>query len=156
MRQVTIYTDGCCLRNPGGAGGVAALVIIGSEHHELSEGFSSTTNNRMEMLAVALALEALAHPSEVRLFSDSTIVVNGVNQGAPHLRGKKQTAKPNHDLWQRIRLAMKGHAVKAEWVRGHVGHEHNERCDWLAGAAARNGPFQEDAGYRPLAQPSLF
>jgi ribonuclease HI len=149
--QVTIYTDGACLRNPGGAGGCAAVLMFGAVRKEISAGFRSTTNNRMEMMAVLMALQSLKRPCDVTLFSDSEIIVGGVNKGAPSFRFTKSGAqgklRPNADLWERIRTTMVPHTVRAIWVRGHTGNAENERCDRLADTAARGCDLAEDSGY---------
>lgn len=145
--QVTVYTDGAARGNPEGPGGYGAVLEYrdsrGILHvKELSAGFRRTTNNRMEMMAVIAALEALNRPCQVELYSDSQYVVNAFNQHwisgwikKGWKRGKNEPVK-NVDLWQRMLEAMKPHTVTFHWVKGHNGHEQNERCDTLATTAA--------------------
>lgn len=145
--KVTVYTDGAARGNPEGPGGYGAVLEYidtkGILHvRELSEGFRRTTNNRMEMMAVIAALEALNRPCRVDLYSDSQYVVNAFNQHwiqgwikKGWKRGKNEPVK-NVDLWQRMLAAMKPHQVTFHWVKGHNGHEQNERCDTLATSAA--------------------
>lgn len=155
--QVTIYTDGAARGNPGpgGYGAVLNYVDPAGQLHvkELSQGYELTTNNRMELLAVIVALEALNRPCEVELYSDSQYVVNAFNQhwveGWIRRGWKNANKKPvaNVDLWQRLLVAKKPHAVNFHWVRGHAGNAQNERCDELATRAA-DGPGRiVDEGY---------
>lgn len=144
--KVTIYTDGSSKGNPGPGGYGAVLLYTDSKgvthRRELSEGFRRTTNNRMEIMGVAAALEALKFGCEVEVHSDSQYVVNAVNKG--WIRGwqrngwKTAAKKPvkNPDLWRRLTAAMEPHDVTFVWVKGHAGHELNERCDELATSAA--------------------
>lgn len=144
--KVTIYTDGSSKGNPGPGGYGAVLLYTDSKgvthRRELSEGFRHTTNNRMEIMGVAAALEALKFGCEVEVHSDSQYVVNAVNKG--WIRGwqrngwKTAAKKPvkNPDLWRRLATAMEPHDVTFVWVKGHAGHELNERCDELATSAA--------------------
>lgn len=155
--QVTIYTDGAARGNPGpgGYGAVLNYVDPAGQLHvkELSQGYERTTNNRMELLAVIVALEALNRPCEVELYSDSQYVVNAFNQHWVEgwlRRGWKNSKKEpvaNVDLWQRLLVAKEPHAVSFHWVRGHAGNAQNERCDQLATQAA-DGPGRiVDEGY---------
>ncbi|ABZ85337.1 ribonuclease h [Heliomicrobium modesticaldum Ice1] len=140
-KEVTIYTDGACLGNPG-PGGYGAVLIYGEHRKELSEGFRDTTNNRMEMLAAIKALEALKEPCQVVLYSDSRYLVDAVTQGWARrwkangwMRNKKDPAL-NVDLWERLLQLLERHQVEFRWVKGHAGNPENERCDKLATAAA--------------------
>lgn len=155
--QVTIYTDGAARGNPGpgGYGAVLNYVDPAGQLHvkELSQGYERTTNNRMELLAVIVALEALNRPCEVELYSDSQYVVNAFNQHWVESwlrRGWKNAKKEpvaNVDLWQRLLAAKEPHEVNFHWVRGHAGNAQNERCDELATQAA-DGPGRiVDEGY---------
>lgn len=155
--QVTIYTDGAARGNPGpgGYGAVLNYVDPAGQLHvkELSQGYELTTNNRMELLAVIVALEALNRPCEVELYSDSQYVVNAFNQhwveGWIRRGWKNANKKPvaNVDLWQRLLAAKEPHEVNFHWVRGHAGNAQNERCDELATQAA-DGPGRiVDEGY---------
>jgi ribonuclease HI len=140
-KHVHIYTDGACSGNPG-PGGWAAILQYGKVEKEMSGGELDTTNNRMEMMAAISALEALKGACEVDLYTDSTYVQKGITEW---LKGWKargwKTAdnKPvkNSDLWQRLEEAASRHRVRWHWVRGHDGHEMNERVDKLAVAAAK-------------------
>ena len=146
-----VYTDGACSGNPG-PGGYGAILVYGGREKELSEGFAETTNNRMELLAVIVALEALKEPCSVTVTSDSKYVVDALTKGwldSWISRGwRKADGKPalNAELWQRLTVQLERHEVKFEWVKGHAGHPYNERCDRLAVAAierikAENGIF---------------
>ena len=142
MKKVQIYTDGACSGNPG-PGGFGAILVCGTYEKELSGGEVSTTNNRMELLAVVTALQALKEPCDVTLTSDSTSVVHAVNKGwlwnwerKDFMRTKTQPI-PNAELWRQLLAVMQLHTVRFVWVRGHNGHPYNERCDQLAVAAAR-------------------
>jgi len=133
---VTIYTDGACSGNPG-AGGWGAILMHGTTEKELSGGELATTNNRMELMAAIQALEALKKPCRVELFTDSQYVQKGIHEWihAWKRRGwKTADGKPvkNDDLWRRLDEARSRHDVTWRWVKGHAGHEHNERADALA------------------------
>jgi len=134
--KVVIYTDGACSGNPG-PGGWGAILMYGGHEKELCGGEAGTTNNRMELMAAIQALEALNKPCKVELHTDSQYVKNGITEW---IRGWKargwKTAdkKPvkNDDLWRRLDEARQRHEVDWRWVKGHNGHEHNERADALA------------------------
>lgn len=155
-KSVTIYTDGACQGNPG-PGGYCAILEYNAHRRELSGGFRQTTNNRMEMMAVIKALEALKEPCQVTVVSDSEYVVNGITKGWAkgwRAKGWRRSGKtvPNWELWKLLLELCDYHHVRFEWVRGHDGHVENERCDELAveAAAARDLPI--DLGYE---QPPL-
>lgn len=137
MKFVEIYTDGACSGNPG-AGGWGAILRCEGREKELSGGEAHTTNNRMELLGVINALEALKYPCRVRLTTDSKYVVDGVTKGWAEgwrRRGwKKSDGKPalNPDLWERLLGLLAVHDVEFAWIKGHAGHAENERCDALA------------------------
>jgi ribonuclease HI len=139
--SIIIYTDGSCLGNPG-PGGYGAVLICGDHRKELAQGYSGTTNNRMEMRAVIAALESLKQPSEVELFTDSQYVKKAFTDGwlkSWLKNGWKTAAKQpvkNQDLWKRLLPLMDTHRVTWRWVRGHSGDPLNERCDVLARTAA--------------------
>lgn len=140
MKPVDIHTDGACLGNPG-PGGWAALLIHEGRERELAGGEALTTNNRMEMLAAIMALEALKSPCQVVLSTDSQYVQKGIGEWLPNWirRGWKTAGgEPvkNKDLWQRLQLAAAPHKVQWKWVKGHAGHVENERVDKLARAEA--------------------
>jgi ribonuclease HI len=133
---VEIFTDGACKGNPG-PGGWGVLMRYGEVEKELCGGEANTTNNRMEMLAVISGLEALKKSTKVRVVLDSQYVQKGMNEWIHgwKARGWKTAAKQpvkNVDLWQRLDLAVARHEVQWQWVKGHAGHEGNERADQLA------------------------
>lgn len=137
MKKITIYTDGSCKKNPG-PGGWAAILIYGSREKEISGGDALTTNNRMELTAAIEALSALREPCEVELWSDSKYLVDAVTLGwaekwkrAGWIKPDKKEAQ-NPDLWEKLLELNERHSVKYCWLRGHDGHEYNERCDALA------------------------
>ncbi len=142
MKQVTIYTDGACSGNPG-PGGWGAILIYGTHRRELSGGEASTTNNRMELLSVITALEALREPCAVDLYSDSKYVTDGLSKGwAKRWREKgwvKSDRKPalNPDLWGRLLDLCQRHSVTCHWVKGHAENEYNNRCDEMAVAESK-------------------
>ena len=140
--EVTIYTDGACIGNPG-PGGYGVVLMYGDQEKELSGGRRLTTNNRMEMLAAIEGLEALKRPCSVTLYSDSQLLVDGVEKGwaarwrkNDWMRNKKEPAI-NPDLWGRLLDICEKHDVTFRWVRGHAGDPMNERCDLLANREAR-------------------
>ncbi len=153
--NVTIYTDGAARGNPDGPGGYGAVLQYrdskGELHEkELSQGYIKTTNNRMELMAAITGLEALKTPCQVTLYSDSKYVVDAFNQHwidswvkKGWKRGKNEPVK-NPDLWKRLLKAMEPHDVTYVWVKGHDGHEMNERCDYLATSAADGADLIED------------
>jgi ribonuclease HI len=134
--EVEIFTDGACSGNPG-PGGWGAILRVGNRERELSGGDPATTNNRMELMAAIMALEALKRPCKVRLLTDSNYVRDGVTKW---IHGWKKNGwrtadkKPvkNVELWQRLDTARAPHQVDWIWVKGHSGHAENERADQLA------------------------
>jgi ribonuclease HI len=147
---IEIFTDGAAQGNPG-PGGYGIILRSGSHYKELSGGFKHTTNNRMELMAVIVALEELKKPgSNVVVISDSKYVVDAVEQGWLQGWEKKNFNKiKNPDLWKRFLEVFRKHNVKFKWIRGHNGHPENERCDELAVAAAAIPGNPEDEGYQP-------
>lgn len=136
MEKVEIYTDGACKGNPG-PGGWGALMIAGEHRKEIFGGERNTTNNRMELKAVIEALTALKRPCEVVIHTDSQYVQKGISEWIHNwkLRGWKTAAKEpvkNADLWQALDAAQAVHKVEWRWVKGHAGHDGNERADQLA------------------------
>ena len=134
--QVVIYTDGACSGNPG-PGGWGAILIHGRTEKEISGGELATTNNRMELMAAIQALETLKKPCQVELHTDSQYVMKGISEWIHNWkrRGwKTADNKPvkNDDLWRRLDEARARHNVDWRWVKGHAGHELNERADGLA------------------------
>ncbi len=148
---ITIYTDGSALGNPG-AGGYGIVMLSGVHRKELSAGFTLTTNNRMELMAVCVALETLKFEgSEVTIYSDSKYVVDSVEKKWVFgWERKGYVGKKNPDLWQRFLRIYRRHNVKFVWVKGHSSTVENNRCDELAVAAAGNkGQLVQDVGYTP-------
>ena len=153
--KVTIYTDGSARGNPDGPGGYGTILSYidsnGTEHlREYSQGYKKTTNNRMELLAAIIGLEALIKPCDVTLYSDSQYLVKAfddkwlegwIKKGWK--RGKNEPVK-NVDLWKRLLKAMEPHHVDFVWVKGHAGHPQNERCDELATTAADSDNLLDD------------
>ena len=137
MKKVDIYSDGACSGNPG-PGGFGTIIVYKGIEKEISGGERNTTTNRMELLGAISGLEALKEPCEVTLTSDSKYLVDSVTKGwAKSWRAKnwiKSDRKPalNSDLWERLLDLLEIHKVEFVWVRGHVGHPYNERCDRLA------------------------
>ena len=146
--HITIYTDGSSLGNPG-PGGYGVVMLAGPYRKELSQGYQRTTNNRMELLAVIVALEALKFPkSQVIIHTDSQYVVNSVEKKWVFDWEKKRFAgKKNSDLWVRFLKIYRSHDVRFVWVKGHAGNKENERCDYLAVTAAQSNDLLEDTGY---------
>ncbi len=136
MDKVEIYTDGACKGNPG-PGGWGALLIAGGHKKEMFGGEPNTTNNRMELKAVIEALSALKRPCEVVLHTDSQYVQKGISEWIHNwkARGWKTASKEpvkNVDLWQALDAAQATHRIQWRWVKGHAGHDGNERADMLA------------------------
>ena len=136
MKKVCIYTDGACAGNPG-PGGWAAILTYGENERELSGGESATTNNRMELMAVISALTALKESCEVELWTDSQYIEKAINEGwlaGWKRRGWKRKGGElkNIELWQELDRLLGLHRVNFNWLKGHDGHEYNERCDALA------------------------
>jgi ribonuclease HI len=154
---VKMYTDGAARGNPDGPGGYGTILQYvdprGEMHiREYSQGYVRTTNNRMELMAAIVGLEALKRPCEVEIYSDSQYLVNAFNrhwienwQKKGWMRGKNEPVK-NIDLWKRLLHAMDSHNVRYFWVKGHDGHPENERCDELATTAADGTDLIEDIG----------
>ncbi|MBQ6604879.1 MAG: ribonuclease HI [Tidjanibacter sp.] len=149
MADITIYTDGSALGNPG-KGGFGAVLISGPYRREVSQGYRLTTNNRMELLAVIVALEMLKFEgSNVTLYSDSQYVVNAVEKGWVFGWERKGFAgRKNADLWIRFLRIYRKHHVRFVWVKGHADTVENNRCDQLAVAAAGGTQLLEDTGYK--------
>ncbi|MCM1301688.1 MAG: ribonuclease HI [Alistipes senegalensis] len=151
MPAITIYTDGSALGNPG-PGGYGIVLLSGPHRKELSQGYRLTTNNRMELLAVCVALETLRFEgSDVTVYSDSRYVVDAVMKGWVFGWEKKRYMnRKNPDLWKRFLRTYRKHHVRFVWVKGHATTVENNRCDELAVAAANDTPnLREDTGYRP-------
>ncbi len=151
MPQITVYTDGSSLGNPG-AGGYGVVLLSGVHRKELSQGFQLTTNNRMELMGVCVALESLKFEgSDVTIYSDSKYVVDAVEKKWVFGWERKNfEGKKNPDLWMRFLRIYRRHNVKFIWVKGHASTVENNRCDELAVAAANNrGDLIADIGYNP-------
>ena len=137
LKKVEIFTDGACSGNPG-PGGYGTILRFGGHEKELSGGDSQTTNNRMELTAAIVGLEALKERCDVVLYSDSKYLVDAINCGWAvrwrengWMRTKRDKAL-NPDLWERLLNLLEKHQVELVWVKGHAGHPENERCDKLA------------------------
>ncbi len=150
--KIVIHTDGGASPNPG-KGGYGVVLQSGKLRKELSAGFEFTTNNRMELLAVIVALEALKEPSQVILHTDSKYVVDSVTKrwvyGWQKRGWKKSDGKlaVNIDLWKRLLPLLTKHQVEFKWVKGHAGNQENERCDALVSEARKAAFLKQDTGY---------
>jgi len=146
--KIYIYTDGAASGNPG-PGGYGIVMIAGEHRKELAQGYRLTTNNRMELLAVIVALEQIkSEGSDVLITSDSKYVVDSVEKGWVFNWVKKGfKGKKNPDLWKRFLTIYRKHKIKFEWVKGHNNHPENERCDALAVNAAKEDNLLFDIGY---------
>tara|TARA_B100000700_G_scaffold326438_1_gene437972 strand:- start:1057 stop:1533 length:477 start_codon:yes stop_codon:yes gene_type:complete len=146
--SIIIYTDGAAKGNPG-RGGYGAVLISGSLRKELCEGFELTTNNRMELLAVIIALESIkVLNSKIVVYSDSKYVVDAVEKKWVFAWEKKNfNKKKNPDLWIRFLSVFRKHTVSFVWVKGHANNKENERCDQLAVAAAESKNLKKDVWY---------
>ncbi len=136
MKHITIYTDGACSGNPG-PGGWGAILKYGAKEKELGGGEASTTNNRMELLGVISALQALKEPCEVDLYSDSQYICNAINQhwldGWKKAGWKRKGGElKNPDLWKTLDGLLQTHQVTFHWVKGHADNAYNNRCDQIA------------------------
>jgi ribonuclease HI len=144
MEKVEIFTDGACKGNPG-RGGWGALLLAGGHKRELFGGEPNTTNNRMELKAVIEALTALKRPCEVVVHTDSQYVQKGISEWIHgwKARGWKTAAKEpvkNVDLWQALDAAQAMHNIEWRWIKGHAGHDGNERADALANLGVASVP----------------
>ncbi len=155
--EITIYTDGASSGNPG-PGGYGVVLIYGRHRLEKSEGFRLTTNNRMELMAVIVGLEALKIPrSKVVIYTDSRYVADPVEKGwLFQWESKSFSKKKNPDLWIRFLKVYRRHTVRIVWIKGHASNIENERCDRLAVEAYQKGPLAEDTGYQPGQDGSLI
>ena len=146
--SIIIYTDGAAKGNPGN-GGYGIVMMSGGHRKELSQGFKLTTNNRMELLAVIIALEEIKKEnSEIILYSDSKYVVDAVERNWVFGWEKKNfNKKKNPDLWIRFLKIYRKHKVSFVWIKGHADNKENERCDVLAVEAAESSNLQIDTWY---------
>ncbi len=152
MKLVEIYTDGACSGNPG-QGGYGIVMMYNGARKEVNKGFTLTTNNRMELLAVVDALQLLKEPCAVKLYSDSKYVVSAIKEGwligwiAKNWKNSKKEPVKNVDLWKQLIPLIEKHEVEFIWVKGHADNVENERCDELARAAIKNGQLNVDKGF---------
>lgn len=146
--EIVIYTDGAARGNPG-PGGLGVVMLYGRHRKELSEGYSLTTNNRMELLAVIRGLESLKRDDlKVKIYTDSRYVSDAVNEGwIFSWEAKRFKKKKNVDLWQRFLVLYRKYKVEFIWVKGHASIPENERCDALAVEASQGSFLKEDSGY---------
>lgn len=151
--NIHIYTDGSSRGNPGPGGYGILMEWVGKGYvKEFSEGFAHTTNNRMELMAVIVALQKLKNPSEVTVFTDSKYVSDSVEKKWVFQWEKKQfKGKKNPDLWKEFLKIYRKHTVSFCWVKGHNDHPQNERCDRLAVAASKNKTLSIDKGFQKSA-----
>lgn len=161
MTEVSIYTDGGCHGNPG-PGGYGAVLLSGTRRKELAGAYKHTTNNRMELMACIVALEALKQTCRVTLHSDSKYIVDSVTQGwakrwrSHNWRRNKTDKAINPDLWARLLDLCEKHEVQFVWVKGHAGNKENERCDQLVQNVIAKGDLQVDAEYEASESTALF
>lgn len=147
--EIIIYTDGSSRGNPG-PGGYGAILMYGDKRKELSQGYRKTTNNRMELMAVIAALEALKKQElNITIYTDSQYIVNALNQGWLNkwMATNFSKGKKNKDLWVRFYNLYKQHNIKFVWVKGHAENIYNNRCDVLATTAADGTHLLIDEGY---------
>ena len=149
MKKVQIYTDGACSGNPG-PGGYGVILKSNGKEKILSKGYKNTTNNRMELRAVIAGLSALKERCKVQIFSDSKYIIDAVNNGWAFRwkkngwkRNKKEYAL-NPDLWDNLLDLISQHETEFIWIKGHAGHDENERCDKLAVAASAQSDLAID------------
>ncbi len=152
MKKVDIYTDGACSGNPG-EGGYGIVMLYNGARKEVNKGFTLTTNNRMELLAVIDALNLLKEPCQVNLFSDSKYVVQAITDGwlvgwiQKNWKNSKKEPVKNIDLWKQLLPLLNKHEVEFIWVKGHADNIENERCDELARDAIKNSILNFDEGF---------
>ncbi len=151
LKKVELFTDGACSGNPG-PGGYGAILRYNDHEKIFSQGYKKTTNNRMELMAIITGLRALKEPCRVHIHSDSRYIVDAINKGWVErwkannwMRNKNDKAK-NIDLWEQLLVMLQKHKVTIDWVRGHAGHEENERCDRLAVEASQGKHLLDDPG----------
>lgn len=145
MKKIKLYTDGSCLKNPGGRGGYAAILLYNNHKKIITGGQQSTTNNQMEMMAVLKGLEALKNKCEIDLYSDSQYVLNGLKSWIHgwkqnNWKTKSKQDVKNIDLWQLLDQAISDHIIHYHWVKGHSGNRYNEEADLLANTEAHKLP----------------
>jgi ribonuclease HI len=152
MKNIEMYTDGACSGNPG-PGGYGAVILFKEHRKEISGGYTKTTNNRMEVMAVIKGLETLKEKCVVTVYSDSKYVVDAVEKGWAlkwqknnWIRGRNNPVI-NPDLWQQVLKLLNYHEVKFVWVKGHANNKENERCDFLATEYIKQGILEVDEKY---------
>jgi ribonuclease HI len=152
LKNVTIYTDGGCMGNPG-PGGYGTVLLYGGHRKELSGGYRLTTNNRMEIMAAIAGLQALKGRCMVALYTDSQYLANAIMKGwakrwrANGWKRNKTDKALNPDLWQELLDLCDKHLITVIWIRGHAGTPENERCDGLSREAAQRPDLPPDRGY---------
>jgi len=152
LENVTIYTDGACIGNPG-PGGYGVILLYQGQMKELSGGYRKTTNNRMEIMAAIVGLESLIKKCRVTLYSDSEYLVNAMSRGwayrwrANGWKRNKRDKALNADLWERLLQICEHHEVQFRWIKGHAESSENIRCDELAMEAAQQPDLPVDEGY---------
>lgn len=153
MTEILIYTDGSARGNPG-PGGYGIVMKVGKHYKEISQGFRLTTNNRMELLAIVVALESLKSKEyPIQIFSDSKYVIDSIEKGWVY--GWAKTGfkkKKNPDLWKRFLAISSKFSIKYNWIKGHNGHPENERCDVLAVEAALGNDLLVDTYFEEIQQ----
>lgn len=155
LKQVSIFTDGACSGNPG-PGGCAAILIYGKHRKEIVQGYRWTTNNRMELMALILGLEALKYRCLVTVYSDSKYLLGAFQEKwierwkVNGWRTRARTDVVNIDLWKRLDTLLSRHHPKFYWVKGHSGHPENSRCDELAVAAGQGDSLLIDREYEKV------
>ncbi|ADY50972.1 RNase HI [Pseudopedobacter saltans DSM 12145] len=144
--MIELFTDGAASGNPG-PGGYGVILRSGPHYKEISDGFRLTTNNRMELLAVCIGLEAIKKPGQnVTIYSDSKYVIDAIDKKWVFGWVKKGfEGKKNKDLWLRLLNSYRLHHIKLVWVKGHAGHPENERCDQLAVQASKGSNLKIDS-----------
>ncbi len=151
LKEIQLFTDGSCLGNPG-PGGYGVVLKYKQHIKELSAGYQLTTNNRMELLAVIVGLQALKETCIVTVTTDSKYVKQGMMEWIEGWKRKNwktasKTPVKNVDLWKQLDTLCQNHQVSWEWVKGHAGHPENERCDEIARLAAEQSDLLIDSGY---------
>lgn len=151
MKEVTMFTDGSCLGNPG-PGGYGVILRYMNHQKELAQGYDHTTNNRMELMAVIKGLSSLTESCSVTITTDSQYVKNGMTSWLAgwkrnNWRTSTKAEVKNKDLWQQLDTQCQRHTISWKWVKGHAGHSENERCDELARTAALGNEKITDEGF---------
>ncbi len=149
MKEIIIYTDGSSRGNPG-PGGYGAILMYGDKRKELSQGYRKTTNNRMELMGVIAALEALKKPGlKISIYTDSQYIVKAIKEGWLNkwLATNFAKGKKNKDLWVKFYNLFRQHHINFHWVKGHADNPFNNRCDELATTAADGKDLLVDEGY---------